>query len=63
MELACHWPIKRLLLSYGANVYARIVTGLPVKDSTGGFKAWKRKVLDSIDLSGVKSQGYSFRFK
>ena len=58
-----HWPIKRLLLSYGANVYARIVTGLPVKDSTGGFKAWKRKVLDSIDLSGVKSQGYSFQIE
>ena len=58
-----HWPIKRLLLSYGANVYARIVTGLPIKDSTGGFKAWKRKVLDSIDLSGVKSQGYSFQIE
>ena len=58
-----HWPIKRLLLSYGANVYARIVTGLPLKDSTGGFKAWKRKVLESIDLSGVKSQGYSFQIE
>ena len=58
-----HWPIKRLLLSYGANVYARIVTGLPIKDSTGGFKAWKRKVLESIDLSGVKSQGYSFQIE
>ena len=58
-----HWPIKRLLLSYGANVYARIVTGLPIKDSTGGFKAWKRKVLDSIDLRGVKSQGYSFQIE
>jgi len=58
-----HWPIKRLLLSYGANLYARIVTGLPIKDSTGGFKAWKRKVLDSIDLSGVKSQGYSFQIE
>ena len=58
-----HWPIKRLLLSYGANVYARIVTGLPLKDSTGGFKAWKRKVLNSIDLGGVKSQGYSFQIE
>ena len=44
-----HWPIKRLLLSYGANVYARLVTGLPLKDSTGGFKAWRRKVLNSIN--------------
>ena len=58
-----HWPIKRLMLSYGANVYARIITGLPIKDSTGGFKAWKRKVLDSIDLNGVKSQGYSFQIE
>ena len=58
-----HWPIKRLILSYGANVYARTITGLPIKDSTGGFKAWKRKVLDSIDLNGVKSQGYSFQIE
>ena len=58
-----HWPIKRLILSYGANVYARIITGLPIKDSTGGYKAWKRKVLDSIDLNGVKSQGYSFQIE
>ena len=58
-----HWPIKRLLLSYGANVYARLVTGLPLKDSTGGFKAWKREVLSSIDLHGVKSQGYSFQIE
>ena len=58
-----HWPIKRLLLSYGANVYARLVTGLPIKDSTGGYKAWKRKVLNSIDLNGVKSQGYSFQIE
>ena len=58
-----HWPIRRLLLSYGANVYARIVTGLPLKDSTGGFKAWQRKVLQAIDFSKVKSQGYSFQIE
>ena len=58
-----HWPIRRLLLSYGANVYARIVTGLPLKDSTGGFKAWQRKVLQTIDISKVKSQGYSFQIE
>ena len=52
-----HWPIRRLLLSYGANMYARIVTGLPLKDSTGGFKAWQRKVLEKIDFDTVKSQG------
>ena len=58
-----HWPIKRLLLSYGANIYARIVTGLPIKDSTGGYKAWKREVLNSIDINAVKSQGYSFQIE
>jgi len=58
-----HWPIKRLLLSYGANVYARLVTGLRIKDSTGGYKAWKREVLNSIDINAVKSQGYSFQIE
>jgi len=58
-----HWPIRRLLLSYGANVYSRIITGLPVKDSTGGFKAWQRKVLKIIDFDSVKSQGYSFQIE
>ena len=58
-----HWPIKRLLLSYGANVYARLVTGLSIKDSTGGYKAWKREVLNSIDINAVKSQGYSFQIE
>ena len=58
-----HWPIRRLLLSYGANVYSRIVTGLPVKDSTGGFKAWKIKVLEAINFGIGKSQGYSFQIE
>ena len=58
-----HWPIRRLLLSYGANMYARIVTGLPLKDSTGGFKAWQRKVLEKIDFDAVKSRGYSFQIE
>jgi dolichol-phosphate mannosyltransferase len=58
-----HWPIGRLLLSYGANIYARFVTGLPIKDSTGGYKAWKREVLNSIDINAVKSQGYSFQIE
>ncbi len=58
-----NWPIRRLMLSYGANLYSRIVTGLPVKDATGGFKAWKRKVLESIDLNSVRSQGYSFQIE
>lgn len=58
-----HWPIRRLILSYGANVYTRIVTGLPLKDATGGFKAWKREVLESIDLSNVTAEGYSFQIE
>ncbi|MEE2876610.1 MAG: polyprenol monophosphomannose synthase [Candidatus Neomarinimicrobiota bacterium] len=58
-----NWPIQRLMISYGANIYTRLVTGLPVKDATGGFKAWRREVLESIDLNSVRSQGYSFQIE
>ena len=58
-----NWSIRRLILSYGANVYSRVITGLPVKDATGGFKSWKREVLASIDIDSVKSQGYSFQIE
>lgn len=58
-----NWPIKRLLLSYFANVYARMVTGLPVWDATGGFKCFRRKVLEAIDLSDVRSNGYAFQIE
>jgi len=58
-----NWPIRRLLLSYFANLYTRIITGLPVKDATGGFKCYKRKVLESIDLDSIKSNGYSFQIE
>ena len=58
-----NWPIQRLLLSYFANVYARIVTGLPVWDATGGFKCFRRRVLESIDLSHVRSNGYAFQIE
>ncbi len=58
-----NWPIKRLLLSYFANVYARIVTGLPVWDATGGFKCFRRKVLEAIDLSHARSNGYAFQIE
>jgi len=58
-----NWPIKRLLLSYFANVYARVVTGLPVWDATGGFKAFRRRVLEAIDLSHVRSNGYAFQIE
>ena len=58
-----NWPIRRLILSYGANVYSRIVTGMPIKDATGGFKVWRKDVLESIDLEKVRSSGYSFQIE
>lgn len=58
-----NWPISRLILSYGANVYARAVTGLPLFDATGGFKCFRRKVLESIDLTRVRSNGYAFQIE
>lgn len=58
-----NWPMSRLLLSYFANIYARAVTGLQLFDSTGGFKCFRRKVLESIDLTAVKSNGYAFQIE
>lgn len=58
-----NWPISRLLLSLGANLYARLVTGLPLTDSTGGFKAFRRQVLEAIDLDKVRSNGYAFQIE
>jgi dolichol-phosphate mannosyltransferase len=58
-----NWPLRRLVLSYGANLFSRIVTGLPVKDATGGFKCFRREVLETIDLDRVKSDGYSFQIE
>lgn len=58
-----NWPIRRLLLSYFANLYTRIITGMPVKDGTGGFKCFRRKVLESFDLDAIHSNGYSFQIE
>jgi len=58
-----NWPMSRLLLSYYANVYSRIITGLPVKDATGGFKCYRREVLETVNLDKVKSNGYSFQIE
>jgi dolichol-phosphate mannosyltransferase len=58
-----NWPLSRLFLSYFANVYARVVTGLPLCDSTGGFKSFKSHVLSSIDLDRIHSDGYSFQIE
>ncbi len=58
-----NWPLRRLILSKGANVYTQIVTGLPIKDGTAGFKCWNRRVLEAVDLDAVKSRGYSFQIE
>lgn len=58
-----NWPMSRLLLSYFANVYSRLVTGLPVRDATGGFKCFRREVLEAIELDAVKSNGYTFQIE
>jgi dolichol-phosphate mannosyltransferase len=58
-----NWPIARLMLSYSANMYARAVTGLQLWDSTGGFKCFRREVLEAIDLTSVKSNGYAFQIE
>lgn len=58
-----NWPIRRLILSFGANLYSRIVTGMPIRDATGGYKAWRRETLEAIDLDNVRAQGYSFQIE
>jgi dolichol-phosphate mannosyltransferase len=58
-----NWPMSRLFLSYSANIYARHVTGLQVFDATGGFKCFRRRVLEAIDLSDVRSNGYAFQIE
>jgi dolichol-phosphate mannosyltransferase len=58
-----NWPMSRLLLSYGANIYARFVTGLQLWDATGGFKCFHRRVLEAIDLGDVRSNGYAFQIE
>jgi dolichol-phosphate mannosyltransferase len=55
--------MARLLLSYFANIYARRVTGLPLWDSTGGFKCYRRAVLEAVPLGRVRSNGYSFQIE
>jgi len=58
-----NWPLSRLVLSVGANMYTRIVTGMPVKDATGGFKCFRRAVLEALPLDRIKSDGYSFQIE
>jgi len=58
-----NWPLHRLMLSWLANKYSKIITGLPVEDATGGFKAFRRSALEKLDLSSVRSDGYSFQIE
>ena len=58
-----NWPMRRLMLSYGANIYVRIVTGMRLWDATGGFKCFRRRVLAAIDLKDVRSNGYAFQIE
>jgi dolichol-phosphate mannosyltransferase len=57
------WPLSRLMLSYGAGIYTRLITRLPVQDVTAGFKCFHRRVLEAIDLDEVSSNGYSFQIE
>jgi dolichol-phosphate mannosyltransferase len=58
-----NWPMKRLILSYAANAYARFVTGVQVSDLTGGFRCYHRRVLEALDLESVRSSGYAFQIE
>lgn len=58
-----NWPMSRLILSYTANLYTNVVTRMPIKDATGGFKAFRADVLRKIDLTKIKSNGYAFQIE
>jgi len=58
-----NWPLRRLMLSMGAANYVRIITGMPFSDPTGGFKCFRRRALQSMDLKAVRSNGYSFQIE
>lgn len=58
-----NWPMTRLLVSYFGSWYARIITGMPVRDATSGFICWRREVLEAVDLSRVQSNGYAFQIE
>ncbi len=58
-----NWPLSRLILSYGANIYARTITGLPVFDTTAGFKCIHRRVIENIPLDRIRSNGYAFQIE
>lgn len=56
-----NWPLRRLILSTAGNAYVRALTRLPVRDCTGGYRAWRRSTLEQLPLDGIRSEGYSFQ--
>ena len=58
-----NWPLSRLMQSWSANIYAKVITGVPVWDLTGGFKCWRRYVLENLDIKTIRSEGYSFQIE
>jgi len=58
-----NWPLGRVLMSYGASMYVNFVTGMPVKDTTAGFKCYRRRVLETIDLDKIRFMGYAFQIE
>ncbi len=58
-----NWPLSRLVLSYTASLYTRLITGMPIKDTTSGFKCFRREVLETIDLDKIRSGGYAFQIE
>jgi dolichol-phosphate mannosyltransferase len=56
-----NWPLKRILMSYGASAYVRFITGMPVQDTTAGFVCYTRKVLENIGIDDIKMRGYGFQ--
>ncbi|MFN3781668.1 MAG: polyprenol monophosphomannose synthase, partial [Candidatus Kapaibacteriota bacterium] len=58
-----NWPLQRLILSYFANLYTRFITGMPVKDATGGFKCFRADALRQINLDKIKTNGYGFQIE
>ena len=58
-----NWPKRRILLSRGGNIFARLCLGLPLTDATGGFRAYRRRALIDLDLASVRSQGYCFQIE
>ena len=58
-----NWPLQRILLSYGASIYVRVITGMKIKDPTAGFVCYHRRVLESIDLNTIRFVGYAFQIE